>query len=191
MMAITPIRNASGTYPSNDLRRAPIVPFGPRLAGCWPTAARPLPIPLRLPTFCATIGSLITLLLSALIRVRLRLCSPELDLVLELDSLLASHAFTNLFRQRECIFRARVLAFGNDEVCMHWRNHRAAATLTFHSHLVDDLTGTDSARRRIFEKTTSRTRAVRLRREPFAFGFIHPFLDAFRIVGCETQRRAQ
>src|ERR1041384_4115506 len=184
MMAITPIRNASGTYKSNDLRRAPIVP-APRLAGCCPTAAPPFPIPLRLPTFCATIGSLITLLLSALIRVRLRLCSPELDLVLELDSLLASHAFTNLFRQRERIFRACILAFGDDEVRMHWRNNSTAATLTFHSHLVDDLAGANRARRRIFEKTTGRTRAVRLRREPFAFGFIHPFLDAFRIVGCE------
>src|SRR5215510_1774656 len=98
-----------------------------------------------------------TLLLLLLSGWRLRVGAPEFDLVLQLDSLFAPHALTNLFRQRQRIFRARVLAFRDDEVSVNRRDHRAAATLSFHSHLIDDLAGADRARRRVLEKTTRGT----------------------------------
>src|SRR6185369_11490348 len=41
---------------------------------------------------------------------------PKLDLILQLDPLLASHAFANLFRERKRIFGARILTFSDDEV---------------------------------------------------------------------------
>src|SRR6185369_6774222 len=107
------------------------------------------------------------------------------------DSLLASHALTNLFRQRECIFSARVLTFSDDEVRMHWRNYCAAATLSLHSHLVDHLARADRACRRVLEKTTCRTRAVRLRRESTTLRIVHTRFDLLRIVRRETQRRAE
>ena len=64
------------------------------------------------------------------------ICAPKFNLILQLNSLFASDAFPNLFRQRQRIFSQRVLTFGNNEICMHRRNHSASASLcpSFPSH---------------------------------------------------------
>ena len=67
----------------------------------------------------------------------------------------------------------RVLTFSDDEVRVHGRDDRTAASLPFHSHLVDHLAGADRARRWVLEKTSGGARAVRLRRETFLFDLIH------------------
>src|SRR3954469_3103922 len=73
--------------------------------------------------------------------------APEFHFVLQLDPLFASNPLSNLFRQRERIFGARVLAFRDDEIGMNRRDDRTAATLSFHPHLVNDLPSADRARR--------------------------------------------
>src|SRR5687768_14526960 len=70
---------------------------------------------------------------------------------------------------------------------MDRRNDGATAALTFHSHLIDDLAGTDRACGRILEETTSGARTVRLRSEPAALHIVHALLDAVGFVGCQTQ----
>src|SRR6185503_18571198 len=97
----------------------------------------------------------------------------KLNLIFQLNPLLASHAFTNLFRECERIFSTRVLAFSDDEVRMLRRHNGAAATLPFHSHLIDDLPGADRARRRVLEETTCGARTVRQSRESTALRVVH------------------
>src|SRR6185369_2672260 len=99
--------------------------------------------------------------------------APKLDLVLQLDSLLASHAFANLFRERKRIFGARVLTFSDDEVRVYRRDDCTAASLSLHSHLINDLAGSDRARWRVLEEATSGTRTVRLSRQSTALRIIH------------------
>src|ERR1044071_971464 len=59
MTAMTPMRSASGTYVKSDRSRAVMFSLELRFAGRWPTPDLLLPMPLRLPTFCTTIDSLI------------------------------------------------------------------------------------------------------------------------------------
>src|SRR5215213_1382885 len=127
------------------------------------------------------------------IRVIRVLCirSPKLDLVLQLNPLLAAHAFTNLFRKGERVFRTRVLTFRDDEVRMLGRDDSTSASLSLHPHLVNDLARAHRARWWIFEETTCGPRAVRLRRESSTLSIVHARLDLFGIIRLQTQRRTQ
>src|SRR6185369_11686008 len=116
---------------------------------------------------------------------------PKIDLILHLDPLLASHAFANLFRERKRIFGARILTFSDDEVRVYRRDDCTAASPSLHSHLINDLAGSDRARRWVLEEATSGTRTVRLSRQSTALRIIHTHLNLFGIVRLQTQRRAE
>src|SRR6185369_10709214 len=91
----------------------------------------------------------------------------------------------------ERIFRACVLAFSDNEVCMYGRDDGAPASLPFHSHLVDHFARADFARRRILEKTTCGARAVRLGCKTTALRFVHSRLDEIWVIRFQAQSSSQ
>src|SRR6185369_16003613 len=109
--------------PDSRSRRTGFCPFAVRLL---------LNMPLRFPTFCVITCSFTLLLLSAVAFLsRLNysgalaggfVAAPEFDFIFQFNSLLSFHSFTNLFRQRQRVFRSRVFTFSHNEICMHWRN---------------------------------------------------------------------
>src|SRR5919206_4833515 len=117
--------------------------------------------------------------------------APELDFVFELYATLASHALSNLFRERERVRCARVLAFGDDEVGVYGGDDGASAPRPLHPHLVDHAPGADGAARWILEEAAGRARPVRLRRQAFALSLFHTLLYLFGVVRLKSKRCAQ
>src|SRR5688500_14710223 len=115
----------------------------------------------------------------------LRFCPPELDLIFELDAVLAAEALANLFGERQSVAGARVLALGDDEVGVDGRDDGAAAALALHPHLVNHPAGAQARARRVLEEAAGAARAVRLRGETFLLGLVHARLDLFGVVGLE------
>src|ERR1043165_10075648 len=65
--------------------------------------------------------------------------APQLDLVLQLDAVLASEALAYLFGERERVRSLRAFALRDDEVGVDGRDAGAAALLALHPHLVNTL----------------------------------------------------
>src|ERR1041385_1389435 len=99
----------------------------------------------------------------------LALCvrAPQLDLVLQLDAVLAPEALAYLFGERERVRSLRPLALGDDEVGVDGRDARAAAPLALHAHLVNHLARAQAGAGRVLEEAAGAARAVRLRGEAF------------------------
>src|SRR5438552_7313283 len=119
------------------------------------------------------------------------LTTPQFNFVLEIDSVLALDPLANFFRQGERVLGARVVSLSNDEVCVLRRNHGAAAPRSLHAKVVDHLPGAERARGWIFEETTRRTRAMRLRGQALTFGFFHARANVFGVARMQNQSRAQ
>src|SRR5207237_4757624 len=99
-----------------------------------------------------------------------RRAAPQLNFIFEIDIVFTLNPFPDFFGQRQRVRRPRVIALGDNKVSVFRRNHGASPATTFHSQVVNHLPRSDFGLRRIFEKATSRTRAVWLRRQTLVLG---------------------
>src|SRR5207249_364967 len=80
------------------------------------------------------------------------LTAPQLNFVFQIDSMFMLNALANLLSQGQSVFGSRIVAFGDDKVCVLGRNYGATTARSLHSQIVDHLAGTGRAGWRILEE---------------------------------------
>src|SRR6266550_7216579 len=71
------------------------------------------------------------------------LTAPQLHFVFQIDSMFILNALANLLSQGQSVFGPRIVAFGDDKVCVLGRNYGATTARSLHSQIVDHFAGTD------------------------------------------------
>src|SRR5258706_6745260 len=119
------------------------------------------------------------------------LTTPQLDFILQIDSVFLLNAFPNLLSQGQSVGRFGIVALGNDKVRLLRGNHCTAAPRALHPPAINHLASADRAGRRIFKEAPGRPRAMRLRRHPLTLGCLHSGGNLLRISLTQEESRAQ
>src|SRR5258708_448140 len=119
------------------------------------------------------------------------LTTPQLDFILQIDSVFLLNAFPNLLSQGQSVGLFGIVALGNDKVRVPRGNPCTAAPRALHPQAINHLASADRAGRRIFKEAPGRPCAMRLRRHPLTLGCLHAGGNLLRISLTQQESRAQ